>query len=589
MKRRPLLWQLYPTYLLIIAIVLIAVALYASRTLKQFYLGQIEAELLSHARLFREQIESDVFASDSSRIEALCKAFRTTSGSRITVIDRDGVVRGDSEEDPERMDNHADRPEVKAALSGRAGTSTRFSYTLEKRMMYVAIPFNAPGRSAGVIRAAIPVTAIDAVLGSVYRRIAAMGIIIALFAAGMSLVLSRLISRPLVELKQGAERFAHGDLKIRLPVSNSEEIGALAEAMNHMAFELDSRIQTIVRQKSREEVILSSMIEGVFAVDRDERIIMLNQAAALMFDIDTKQAEGRSLQEVVRNTDLQKFVSDALATESVVEAGLVLRRNRRILQANGSALKDQEGKRMGALIVLHDVTQIRKLEQVRKDFVANVSHELRTPITSIQGFVETLQQGALQDRPEAERFLEIVAKHTDRLNAIIEDLLLLSRIEQESDREEIELQEGDICPVLEAAAESCRVSADMRDITINIECGAPCRARLNTPLLEQAVINLLENAIKYSKPGSSVEVRGESDQAGVTISVRDHGCGIGSEHLSRIFERFYRVDKARSRKLGGTGLGLSIAKHIVLAHGGRIDVESIVDAGSVFRIRLPGV
>jgi len=282
-------------------------------------------------------------------------------------------------------------------------------------------------------------------------------------------------------------------------------------------------------------------------------------------------------------------VADVLASQQPLEVEIEVHDNgSRFLQAHGAVLRGAAAESIGAVVVLHDVTRLRRLEQVRRDFVANVSHELRTPVTSIKGFVETLLDGAMNNPDELQRFLRIVATQTDRLNAIIEDLLTLSRIEQESERAEIPLSKTSIKSVLSAAMEVCGVKAAEKDIHIELNCQAELQAEVNPPLLEQAVINLLDNAIKYSPTGQTVHLEANLAETEVVISVRDHGCGISREHLPRIFERFYRVDKARSRKLGGTGLGLAIVKHIAQVHRGAATVESVIGQGSTFFIHLPG-
>jgi two-component system phosphate regulon sensor histidine kinase PhoR len=438
-----------------------------------------------------------------------------------------------------------------------------------------------------MIRTSIPVAAIDSTLNAIYRRIALVGLIIAFMAAGVSYWISRRIIRPLEELKEGAERFARGDFSKRLPLLHSEEFNALADAMNRMMGELDSRIKDIVRQKNQEEAVLASMAEGVLAVDMKEQVIMLNRATARMFSIDEAGANGKSLQEVIRNPKLHEMVSKVLSDESTIEGKLDPGGGGSVVYAYGTALKDQNGERMGALVMLRDMTHVSKLERIRKDFVSNVSHELKTPITSIKGFVETLLQSDRKDSREVTHFLKIIEKHTDRLNAIIEDLLTLSRIEQEAENTQIRLETEDIKSVLETAVDSCRVSASSRDIRISLTTDDPCHAKVNAPLLEQAAVNLLDNAIKYSEPGSAVEVTGELCGDEVIIQVKDTGCGIAEMHLPRIFERFYQVDKSKSRSLGGTGLGLAIAKHIAIAHKGKISVDSVLGEGSTFTIHLP--
>jgi two-component system phosphate regulon sensor histidine kinase PhoR len=575
MRKARLIWQIYPSYLVITIVSIIVVMGFASGTMKRFHLSETAKELESAARIILEQNRTDFLNSDASMVDRLCKQLGEAGNLRITVISASGAVLGDSEEDPTQMENHSDRPEVRQALAGERGLATRFSYTLGAPMMYVAVPLSGSAGTVGVVRTSIPVSAIDSALNTIYRRITLAGLIIALLTAGVSYWISRRIIRPLEELKEGAERFARGDFSKRLPLLYSQEFNALADAMNHMAGELDFRIQAIVRQKNQEEAILAGMAEGVLAVDMKEQVIMLNRATARMFSIDETGSNGKSLQEVIRNPKLHEMVSRVLSDESPIEGKLDPGVGESVVYAYGTALKDQNGERIGALMMLRDMTHVSKLERIRKDFVSNVSHELKTPVTSIKGFVETLLQSGRKDPRETSHFLKIIEKHTDRLNAIIEDLLTLSRIEQEAENTQIRLETEDIKSVLDAAVESCRVSASSRDIRISLTTADPCRAKVNAPLLEQAVVNLLDNAIKYSEPGGVVEVTGELRGDEVIIKVKDAGCGIAEMHMPRIFERFYQVDKAKSRSLGGTGLGLAIAKHIVFGEG------------STFTIHLP--
>jgi two-component system phosphate regulon sensor histidine kinase PhoR len=330
------------------------------------------------------------------------------------------------------------------------------------------------------------------------------------------------------------------------------------------------------------------MVEGVMAVDPQERVISLNAAAAALLAADPDQVKGRGLQEVIRNTDLRRFVTRALACDQPIEDDVVLRSDEeRVLQARGTSLRDARGRPIGAVIVLNDVTHLRRLENIRRDFVANASHELKTPITSIKGFVETLLDGALHSPDDTERFLRIIARQADRLNAIIEDLLCLAKIEQTATAADVVLQTCRLRDVLQAAIGECVPRATERQIAIRLSCEAELLAQANPALLEQAVMNLLDNALKYSDPESEVHVEALRQGRETLIHVHDQGCGIEEEHLDRLFERFYRVDKARSRKLGGTGLGLAIVKHIVNAHGGHVTVVSSPGQGSTFTIHLP--
>jgi two-component system phosphate regulon sensor histidine kinase PhoR len=388
-------------------------------------------------------------------------------------------------------------------------------------------------------------------------------------------------------MKQAAEYFTRGDFTHRLPIGATEEIGELAETMNEMAKQLNEKIRTIIDQRNEREAILTSMVEGVIAFDNMERVISLNHAAAQMLGVEINQVVGRYLQESFRIANLHKFVARILESGETQEEEISLQdKASRILQLHGSPLHDEKGQNLGAVIVLHDITRLHQLETIRRDFVANVSHELRTPITSIKGFVETLRDGGVHSPEDTEKFLGIIARQTERLNSIIEDLLTLSELEQ-TERGNIGIEFAQLKSVLHGAIAICEPKASAKNIQLRLQCDANLKANINAPLLEQAVTNLIDNAIKYSEAKSSIEISAKSEDTGIAIKVTDHGCGIEKVHLPRLFERFYRVDRARSRELGGTGLGLSIVRHIILAHGGRVSVESVPGKGSTFTIFLP--
>ena len=589
MAGRKLLWQLYPAYLIITLGSLVFLGWYVSRTLREFYLAQTAEDLRVRAEFLGPQVMERLAAVDTGGVNLLCRDYGKAGSTRITVILPSGRVIGDSDEDPAKMDNHSDRPEVIEALAGRVGKSIRFSYTLGKDMMYLAIPVRPEGKILYVLRTAKPLTAIISALQNVYLRVVWASVALIVIMGVLGFFLSRRISKPLENLRNGVERFAKGDLQYKLPLFRTKEISDLAEAMKYMAERLDERIKTIVEQRNELEILLSGMIEGVLAVDTDERVIMLNQAAGRLFGVNPAEAQGRNILEVVRNTDLENFVRSALSSREPVEReiSIIVQGEERLLQAHGTLLREEQGLRTATLIVFHNITRLRMLENIRRDFVANVSHELKTPITSIKGFVETLLAGAKNDPEETEHFLRIIAKQADRLSSIIDDLLNLSRIEQEEEKGEIQLEERQIRDILSGAIQSCKVSAEVKNINIELLCPENLQALIEARLLELAVVNLIDNAIKYSESGSSVQVEALIKDSEVIINVRDHGCGIEKKYLPRLFERFYRVDKSRSRKLGGTGLGLALVKHIVLVHSGRVSVESTPGKGSTFSIHLP--
>jgi two-component system phosphate regulon sensor histidine kinase PhoR len=389
------------------------------------------------------------------------------------------------------------------------------------------------------------------------------------------------------ELGRAAALLAAGEVDAPLPATDLAELGEIAAAIAGLRTQLVERGLLIGRQGTQQEAVLGSMIEGVLAIDARQRIVGINRAAADLLGVDLDDVVRRPLQEVVRNPDLRRFALTAIDCREPVEDDVVLRGDRdRTLRLRGTALRDVSGEG-GAVIVLNDVTDVQRLESVRRDFVANVSHELKTPVASIKGFVETLLDGAADDPAANRRFLEIVARQADRLAAIIDDLLSLSRIEQSEGKGNLPLEPTRLADVIAAVIADCGPRAADRSIRLETRCAEGLVADVNPPLLEQALINLVDNAIKYSDPGAGVWIAVEQADAGLVVRVSDEGCGIEAEHLPRLFERFYRVDRARSRQLGGTGLGLAIVKHIVLAHGGTIGVESQPGVGTTFTMRLP--
>ncbi len=586
--KKSLLWHVFFSSLLVILVSLVAVTWLASISMRHFFLEKTQADLQTRALLFENYILEHVEPLDEQGIDRLCKKIGPSAGTRLTVILPSGRVIGDSEEDPQKMDNHLDRPEILDAMEKEVGVSTRYSPTLAKQLMYVAVPLKKSTRTMALVRAAIEVDSVDTDIAAIQVKIAFSGLVIAGLATLLGLLVSHRIRRPIEEIRRGAERFARGEFQQPLPVSRIKEIGDLSETLNAMAQELQKTLSKITEQRNELGAVLSSMAEGVLAMDMEERILGMNHAASVIFECDPKQVQGRTIQEVIRHPELQRLVTEALAREEAVERDVVLYlKEERVLNGHATILQDGEGNRVGVLVVLNDITRLRKLENIRKEFVANVSHEIRTPITAIKGFVETLRDGAMQNPQDGERFLGIIQNHVLRLEALVEDLLSLSRIEEETEREEIVLEEKPLKEVLAGALQLCQVKAEPKQIRMELSCSEEVAAKINASLLEQAVVNLLDNAINYSEAGKSIWVRVDVSPQEVLIRVRDEGCGIEKQHLERLFERFYRVDKARSRKLGGTGLGLAIAKHIMEAHGGRVSVESQPGRGSTFTLHLP--
>ncbi|MGH8014857.1 MAG: histidine kinase dimerization/phospho-acceptor domain-containing protein, partial [Candidatus Zixiibacteriota bacterium] len=433
--------------------------------MRQVFQEETAKRLEAVARLTINQLDEDFSWENRKEINEICKASGKKTETRITIIDRSGRVLGDSEIDPSRLENHGTRPELAGALAGRVAVISRYSNTFQRNMIYVAVPIEKSDSIIGAARCGVPVTTIQVISTAFNKRIIWGGLIITFLATMISLIIFNRLSRPLRDLREGAERFARGEFNVKIAVPDSEEIGALAESMNLMAHQLNERISSATQQRKEQEALFSSMIEGVLAVDADERIININRAAARLFNIDTETAIKKSVYEIIRHAEFLDFVVNTLASPAAIEQEITIQAEpEKVLQAHGSVMVDAEGKRVGAVIVLNDVTDLKKLENIRRDFVANVSHELKTPITSIKGFVETLIDGAIDDSQEARRFLDIIVRQADRLNSIVDDLLTLSRIEKEYERGEIELRPQGLWEILSAAGQVCEPSARLKDI-----------------------------------------------------------------------------------------------------------------------------
>ncbi|MBF0544019.1 MAG: PAS domain-containing protein [Candidatus Riflebacteria bacterium] len=557
--------------------------------MKSLIFQQFSKNLLSQCRSIESQIQRELLTGNLAAIAQFCKSLGEKTDLRISIVLADGKVIADSQENPEKMENHLSRPEITEALEGKISSSTRRSSTLHQNMIYLAIPIKNENKVIGAIRTSVSVAQVEQILSQLNLHISIGVLIISVFCALISFFAYRRITSPLEEISKGVERFAKGEFHEKIFSSSSDDIQNLANSMNQMAEQLSNRIETVFRQRNEQNAILSSMVEGVLAIDENGHVLSLNKACAKILGIPLEKQISKAIGEIVRNNELMKLIDRILSGSEPFEENIVVLEgsDERFLQVHGAALLDSNGKKFGAAFVLNDVTRLKKLENLRRDFVANVSHELKTPITSIKGFVETLLEGAINDPNDAQRFLKIVEKHADRLNSIIEDLLLLSRIEQDAERTTLETEMVPLKDLLSEAIQTCDLKATENNIFVELQCPEDIQVKVNQRLFCQAVVNLIDNAIKYSPSGNPVEVVGTNLESENVITVRDSGCGIPKEHFPRLGERFYRVDKARSRQQGGTGLGLAIVKHIVQAHFGKLSFESEIGKGSSFQIHLP--
>ncbi len=587
-KNSKLIWQLYPSYFFIIIISLLAVLLYSSHFIENFFLERTEKDLIVRGKLLNNQISSFLTPLNSKSLDDLCKKIGKSSSTRITVILPTGKVIGDSEEDPSLMENHLNRPEILTAIGGTVGSSIRDSETLKIRMMYVSIPLFLKNSIIAVLRISLPITSIYNTIDKIQARIIRIGFFIALIASILSFFVSKWISKPIEEMKKGAALFS-SNLKHRLHKPFIAEFAELADSMNQMAYKLEKQLNAVKSQKNEYEAVLSGMSEGVIAIDLDDKILNINNAACTILKIFASDAKTKSIQEVIRDANFHAFIKKAALSNIIKESDFILYNpDDQIINSVSAPLCDASDKRIGTILVLNDVSKIRNLEKIRKDFVANVSHELRTPLTAIKGFVETLfdieDENNKEDR---KRFLKIIIKHVNRLDSILEDLLALAKIENRDNKKDIFLEEKNLKNLIDTVRQIVQAKAAAKKITIELFVDDQIIIKIDKHLIEQALINLIDNAIKYSKKETSIQIATCIKDNELLISVIDNGTGIPKKHLSRIFERFYRVDKARSRELGGTGLGLSIVKHIATAHKGRVSVQSMPGKGSTFTIYLP--
>ncbi len=587
MARRSLLWQISVPFIVILLLSLCAATWYAVHSTDALYRGRIVDDLESRARLFSSIVVQMLQEGRVAEIDPLCEQLGREAATRLTVILPSGQVIGDTQEKADRMENHASRPEIAEALRGKIGKASRLSSTVNEYFQYVAVPIMDQGRVAVVIRASTPLPAIGMAIRSAFAHMAVASFIIAIIAASAGISVFRRMNRDVRAIAEGMERFAKGELDSHIAPPSVEELCVITSTANRMATELNDQIQLITQQRNELDAILLSLEDAMIVVDLEQRILRMNRTAASILRADPINIDGKPLFELVRSTALLRRLEQLLAGKDQPEDELLMVvLEERSYRVRGATLRGLKDDCEGAVLILTDVTNLRKMEQVHRELLSNAAHELKTPITAIQGYAETLLEPSMEEA-DRQSFLQTLLQQAKRMGALVDDLLLVSRLDSEREQGLLDADYAPLSGLLGNAIETCQDMAKTRGVTVSCACEEGLEARVDARLLEQAVAQLLANAIQHSEPGGVVEVSAMRGGASITIGVEDHGKGIDASHLHRLFDTFYRVDSSRSRALGGTGLGLAIVKRVASVHGGRVSVSSTPGRGSVFEIHLP--
>lgn len=565
------------------------IAFFLDKNLEENSLQDIKKSLLTQARIIENQLEPEYFQKNNTGyLNEMVTALSQQINCRLTIIDVLGTVLADSQKVQKevlKMENHLRRPEVQSALNTGSGIDTRYSSTLKMDMLYVALAVKEHNEILGFLRLALPLESVQEILFTV-RKTVLLGLI---FALGLAFVLGSVISssmiKPINRIIIASRRFSQGDFRHRIYLDSQDEIAELGNTLNKMAQDIENKIKEVSRQNQHLSVVFNSMIEGVVLVDKNARIISLNRAVEKIFGIPAQKQSGRLFLEAIPNNDISEVINNVLEKKEFVSQELILNWPvQKIFQVNAAPILDKDGV-SGCLAVIHDITKVRELETIRRDFVANVSHELKTPLTSIKGFVETLLEGALDDKENSRNFLKIIQEHAKRLDDLVNDLLDLSHIE--SGEIKLELKDFNLTELADEIFSRFKSGLKKKSIAAVNNLPQKFIVRADKKRIEQVLVNLIDNAIKFNREKGTIKIYGFDSDGKANIGVEDSGIGISAKDIPRIFERFYRVDKTRSRELGGTGLGLSIVKHIVELHSGSVGVESTEGLGSKFWFTLP--
>jgi two-component system phosphate regulon sensor histidine kinase PhoR len=583
----PLQLRLIAALAALVAVVVLATGFLAERALRERETARVGEDLRREAAIVRDALHGlPVAVEHRAELQQIVRRTARSAEARVTLIAADGTVVADSgvpEEALPDVENHKTRPEVVAALQGGSAPATRLSRTLGRRLLYVGVPVrgSASAEPTAVVRLARDLDAVDAVVAELRRLLVTAGGLGLLGALLLSFGLSELVLRPVRQIAEVVGSIAGGDLSRRLPRDTGGELGRIAGSVNDVAEQLHDRLQELTEDRERLHAVLSGMVEGVLVVDSDDRVVVANPRVRRLFGLGA-EVVGRPFWEVVRRREVEEAIASARHQREHVVCDFGTETPERRLQLHAVRFPST-GRPAGVVAVFHDVTEIHRLESMRRDFVANVSHELKTPLTAIRGFAETLRGDV--PPPQRDAYLDVIQRHSERLASLIDDVLSLSRIE--GGRLPNRPTEVDVARVATSLARDMKPQLSERGVSVDVQRKGSPLAWADRRSVEQILTNLLDNAAKYSDAGGRIDVRVEERGRQLRVEVSDAGMGIPPEDVSRIFERFYRVDKARSRDLGGTGLGLAIVKHLAHSQGGEVSVVSVLGEGSTFTVTLP--
>lgn len=575
-------WRIAIPFAVLILLVMLGLSLYLSDQVRADRVARLQEQLAGQARLLADDVQPflGLAGAGAEEVDPLAERWAERLGVRVTVIGADGKVLGETHTDHLAMDNHLERPEVRAALASELSASIRYSRTEGEEVMYVAAPVVSGGQNAGVVRLSLSLQEVQIQVARLRRAILAATLLAAGLAVLVALLVAERTARPVRRLTHAANRLAAGDLGARLWPDTTDEVGQLTRAFNRMGERLQEQMSALDRERSRLAGVLEHMADGAIITDEHGQVTLINPAAARLLDVPPGEALGSSLARVSRQHQLVELWQRAAESGAEQTEAVEVDRQRLFLQAVVTPL--WEADRRAFLVTVHDLTRIRRLEMVRRDFVSNISHELRTPLASLRALVETLRDGAMDDAPAAQRFLDRIDGEVDAMTQMVQELLELARIE--SGKVPLLLRPEELAGLIVPAVERLRPQAERMGLTLTIAPLPGIEVLADTERVRQVVTNLVHNAVKFTPSGGRVTVSAEVTASEVVIAVCDTGTGIPVADQPRIFERFY---KARRSRGGGTGLGLAIAKHIVQGHGGRIWVESTEGRGSTFRFSLP--